>query len=799
MSEVKILVCDDDPALMGLLERRLKKMGIEPDAASDGRQAKSFVDENHYDVIVTDIYMPEATGLEVMQHAKQKDPEVQVVIITSSATLENAIDALNHGAFGYLTKPFDHLIVFDNMVSRALEYRTLLVADRRKAEAQKRRGDMLEDEVEERVKQLQKTQKGLLDLLGSLPDGVLVVEEGGKVVLSSPVGERWLALDDKTDDRLIHAFINQVHAEMPETMANVTINDTDLHLMVADFRSEGDLKRKAVIIREAEDDAAGAGSMVTETVMGIKKGLATLYEQGVGTEVVLNVASQFAVLEQLQGWSGGTGELAEKSEEAEADLPVADASAPATAEPAQTPSEPAVLEPAVSEQAPTPEAPGQATEDPAVTSVPPFTIPRERTPTGELEGPRLNTSELQDALRSAAPPDAVVEPPVADVDQATDPTGQPEAPATVDPAEETLVSSTASSPDAAADELSPIEQVEAMARAHSITEAGDPSTPPETVDVPTEQPTETQAQPADSPPADSPGQEGQPEEVVPVDSEVAATPDLEIQVEPAASVPPLKETDEPDFVASVEPDTQPTGVAVPPEPEEAAAAPWDDAEGSTDDSDSFPRAQDSSSDVPSWIDGIEGITDPDLLEDFEFEHEQADESFPKVQNGEVLDDDSMFKPRVIPEEMDAKLETPVELPKTNGDQEYAPPQHDGPITIQASQADTQIFRKVLEGLSGTNVLSGDYEKAAEEPMPDNGDVVAEVDHSLDDLRAEFSETPVDEPPVEVQQTEPPPPSTGELRAAEEPDPEPIRADPAQWPPVLPTEDEDWDDELDVTG
>lgn len=179
MSEVKILLCDDDPDLLGLLVRRLKKMGIEPDSAGDGRVAKSLVDENTYDVIVTDIYMPEATGLEVMQYAKQKDEETQVVIITSSATLDNAIDSLNHGAFGYLTKPFDHLIVFDNMVSRALEYRILLVADKRKAEAQKRRGDMLEDEVAQRVRQLQKTQKGLLDLLGSLPDGILVVEQGG--------------------------------------------------------------------------------------------------------------------------------------------------------------------------------------------------------------------------------------------------------------------------------------------------------------------------------------------------------------------------------------------------------------------------------------------------------------------------------------------------------------------------------------------------------------------------------------------------------------------------------------------
>ncbi|MFQ5922277.1 MAG: response regulator [Anaerolineales bacterium] len=680
MSEVKILLCDDDPDLLGLLDRRLKKLGIEPDAASDGREAKSLVDANSYDVIVTDIYMPEATGLDVMQYAKQKDAETQVVIITSSATLDNAIDALNHGAFGYLTKPFDHLIVFDNMVSRALEYRQLIVADKRRAEAQKRRGDMLEDEVAQRVMQLQKNQKGLLDLLGSLPDGILIVEQGGKVVLSSPVGERWLAQDQNTEDQPIHAFINQVHAEIPEPSADVTVNGVDLHLISADFRDDGEVKRKAVIIREVEEDSAGAGSLVTETVMGIRKGLATLYEQGLGTEVVLNVASQFAVLEQLQGWSTGTGELkaAPALGQAPVDVQTPDLTDQETAVPVQTP-----------------------TGAGEVTSAPPFAIPRERTPTGELDGPRLNTSELQDALRAAAP-DA----------QPADVPAQSEAPA---PAE------------------APVEEV-------------------------------THTAPVEAP---------------------APSPPSEVET-------------------SSEPDTQSTGAAAPTAIDETPAPAREDPElpstegDPTPEPEAFPRVDADTADVPSWIDGIEGRTDPDLLSDFEFESEQPEPTFPKAQTGEILEDDSMFKARVIPEEVNAKLKTPVELPNANGDQEYAPPQHDGPITIQASQADTQVFRKVLEGLSGTNVLSGDYEKSAEEPPSDNGDAVAEADEGLDELRAEFAEAPasdVPDVPVEAPQV---PPAAEELRPVEEPDPgpQPVKAN---WPPSLPTEEDEWDDELDVSG
>src|SRR3970040_1803224 len=133
MAELRVLVCDDDSDMLELMLRRWDKMGFKADRAGDGGVAQALIKENLYDLIVTDIYMPEATGLELLQLAKQRDPQGEGGIVTASATLDNAIHALNHGAFGYLSKPFDHLIVFDNMVSRAAEYRRLPGADPHKA------------------------------------------------------------------------------------------------------------------------------------------------------------------------------------------------------------------------------------------------------------------------------------------------------------------------------------------------------------------------------------------------------------------------------------------------------------------------------------------------------------------------------------------------------------------------------------------------------------------------------------------------------------------------------------------
>jgi hypothetical protein len=564
--------------------------------------------------------------------------------------------------------------------------------------------------------------------------------------------------------------------------------------------------------------------MVTEAVMGIKKGLATLYEQGMGTEVVLNVASQFAVLEQLQGWTTGTGELnpdqASTQAAAGGEAPTPSPTPETAAAPEHTPapepaappdpvpaSEPAAApEPAAPDSIPAPkvtpdpiptpeqaaapgpmegvhaEAPPESSEPVGTTTIPPFTLPRERTPTGELEGPRLNTSELQDALRASAPASespATAEPPTeASSPQAPAPDVHPESPvaaipaaeAQPDPMDETLVSSSSKETETPAEVQGPSENAVAA--------------------------------------SDSPSEAAVPEFHV---DEPFAEPELPGELQPAAEADPAPPTGS-DPIAEDQPAVKVPDIAA------------------EDQESDFPRAESGTGDVPSWVNGIEGNTDPDLLADFEFEPEQQEPAFPAAQNGEVLDDDSMFKARVIPEEMNAKLKTPTELPNTNGNQEHGAPQHEGPITIQASQADTEMFRNVLAGLSGTQVLSGDHEQAPGEPPKKNGDSVAKSDSGLDKLKAAASDaptpehpapkepieaptaevqpaSPIEAPTAEIQPASPieaPPaevqsPSAEEFRQVRDPEPQPVHAEPANWPPTLPTEDDDWDDELDVSA
>src|SRR3990172_306921 len=103
MATLKALVCDDEAPLRDLMARRLEKLGLEVERAESGKDAAARIDAQRYDLLITDIYMPDVTGLELLQQMKALDPHAQVVVVTASATLDNAVGALNHGAFAYLT------------------------------------------------------------------------------------------------------------------------------------------------------------------------------------------------------------------------------------------------------------------------------------------------------------------------------------------------------------------------------------------------------------------------------------------------------------------------------------------------------------------------------------------------------------------------------------------------------------------------------------------------------------------------------------------------------------------------
>ncbi|OGS97729.1 MAG: sigma-54-dependent Fis family transcriptional regulator [Gallionellales bacterium RBG_16_56_9] len=100
-----VLLVDDEPDILELLELTLRKMGLEVDRAGNVREALAKLAARRYDLCLTDMRMPDGDGLQVVQHITQHNLDVPVAVITAHGNMENAITALKAGAFDYLAKP----------------------------------------------------------------------------------------------------------------------------------------------------------------------------------------------------------------------------------------------------------------------------------------------------------------------------------------------------------------------------------------------------------------------------------------------------------------------------------------------------------------------------------------------------------------------------------------------------------------------------------------------------------------------------------------------------------------------
>jgi excisionase family DNA binding protein len=102
----RILVVDDEASIRELLSKTLALAEYDVDTAPDGRAAVERLRLGHYDLLIADLKMPGLDGLSLIREAKRLNVELPVIIITGFSTESSAIEAVNLGVAGYLTKPF---------------------------------------------------------------------------------------------------------------------------------------------------------------------------------------------------------------------------------------------------------------------------------------------------------------------------------------------------------------------------------------------------------------------------------------------------------------------------------------------------------------------------------------------------------------------------------------------------------------------------------------------------------------------------------------------------------------------
>jgi putative nucleotidyltransferase with HDIG domain len=157
-----ILIVDDDPTIRDLLAEGLSESGYRCATARDGAEGLRRLRQNGYELVVSDIDMPEMDGVQLLQEVKRFRPDTEIIMLTGLVDVETAIQSMRLGACDYLTKPFN-LAEVRITVERALEKRRLVLENR---EYQRH----LEERVRERTAELSRSYQTTLEALATALD-----------------------------------------------------------------------------------------------------------------------------------------------------------------------------------------------------------------------------------------------------------------------------------------------------------------------------------------------------------------------------------------------------------------------------------------------------------------------------------------------------------------------------------------------------------------------------------------------------------------------------------------------------
>ncbi|MGQ0643231.1 MAG: HD-GYP domain-containing protein [Gemmatimonadaceae bacterium] len=161
-----VLIVDDEPQLRRVLSRLMSSDGFEVDEATNGREALDALQRRPATLVLSDMYMPEIDGMELLREVRARHPDTAVIMITAVTDVSTAVHCLSLGAMDYITKPF-HLEEIRARVRQALERRRLLLENRD-----------YQERLEERVaQQAHRLEQLFLASIQSLADALEVKDQ----------------------------------------------------------------------------------------------------------------------------------------------------------------------------------------------------------------------------------------------------------------------------------------------------------------------------------------------------------------------------------------------------------------------------------------------------------------------------------------------------------------------------------------------------------------------------------------------------------------------------------------------
>ena len=288
MGHPRVLVVDDENTNRRLFTHLLKKQKYLVDEAESGEVALELIKENAYDLVISDLHMYKVGGLEVLEAAKSKDENTQVLILTGFGSIHSAVKAMKNGAFEYLTKPINK----DEFVAKV------------RSALERRRIHLLLEEQQKKIQEYHRSIQRDLALARRVQDSLVPQNiDNGKLA----VGIEYLPMIGLGGD-FVDIYDNQ-NGSVYLTIIDVTGHGIAAALVVNRLCSEvsklvrDELEPKAVLYhlnRFFFDSLAGTGLFVTVMSLKVDLGASRIVYAGSAHPAALLYRRQKQTLSKLQ-------------------------------------------------------------------------------------------------------------------------------------------------------------------------------------------------------------------------------------------------------------------------------------------------------------------------------------------------------------------------------------------------------------------------------------------------------------------------------------------------------------------
>jgi two-component system, OmpR family, response regulator len=123
----RVLLVDDEKEYLEIMSERMRARDIEVTTSTSAREALDMIATESYDAVIMDFMMPEMNGIEALKAIKEKNPEMQIILLTGHATVEKTVEAMKAGAMDLIEKPAD-LDALSEKIKSAHNQKALIVA-----------------------------------------------------------------------------------------------------------------------------------------------------------------------------------------------------------------------------------------------------------------------------------------------------------------------------------------------------------------------------------------------------------------------------------------------------------------------------------------------------------------------------------------------------------------------------------------------------------------------------------------------------------------------------------------------